>query len=33
MKSKDLRKVVMRMTDDGILSRQIAKELRNGVGD
>ncbi|CAF4358612.1 unnamed protein product, partial [Rotaria magnacalcarata] len=29
MKSKDLRKVVMRMTDDGISSRQIAKELRN----
>ncbi|CAF2096163.1 unnamed protein product [Rotaria magnacalcarata] len=31
MKSKDLRKVVMRMTDDGISSRQIAKELRNVV--
>ncbi|CAF4393824.1 unnamed protein product, partial [Rotaria magnacalcarata] len=33
MKSKDLRKVVMRMTDDGISSRQIAKELRNVVSD
>ncbi|CAF4266000.1 unnamed protein product, partial [Rotaria magnacalcarata] len=33
MKSKDLREVVMRMTDDGISPRQIAKELRNVVSD
>lgn len=33
MKSEDLRKVVMRMTDDGISSRQIARELRNMVSD
>jgi transposase len=31
MKSEDLRKVVMRMTDDGMSSIQIEKQLRNVV--
>ena len=31
MKSQDLRKTVMRMTDDGLSSRQIAQQLRNVV--
>lgn len=33
MKSEDLRKVVVRMTDDGMSSRQIAKDLRKVVSD
>jgi len=31
MKSEDLRKVVLRMTDDGMSSREIAKQLRKVV--
>lgn len=33
MKSEDLRKLVVRMTDDGMSSRQIAKQLRKVVSD
>ncbi len=33
MKSEDLRKIVVRMTDDGMSSLQIAKQLRKVVSE
>lgn len=33
MKSKDIQKVVLRMTDDGMSSLQIAKQLRKVVSE